>query len=337
MTAENVLEGALGRIGVNTTVRLTSIETGESSAGAQFSVGSRSAGLRAGGQQKRGESQQVESVPVGQAPEDLGWAAEQLRVCRRRPVFEDFHNLASKEQDRMAFAIKALGEWGVPCVVVGIWTGHHLLTFYCGELDGRIEDLHVTWTGDELLHVLDRDCETLNVAIGDDIRAMLLRDAYTSVGLLQQLARAVLWEAGVRRRGSRRSVIDEGLYRRARSKVVESLSARFTPFIQNLPNTAGTHDKMIENVLWAVTAHLDEDALLKGVNVGFLSDQLTINDATATAGETLACLERLDGAHRALNVKPAVLAYDPARQSLILADRRFLLYRRLANRRWPWD
>lgn len=338
MSAEQVLESALGRLDVNERVRLTSTQATGSAAGGGFKVGTPGAEAGVHGEAQHSEERKVEEVPVGQTPRDLGWLAEQFRSRRRQPVFEDFHNLAGDEQRKLAFAIKALGDWSVPCVVIGIWTDNHLLTYYCGQLDGRIADLHLEWTGEELAFVLDRDCAALNVAISDSTRDRLVEDAYASVGLLQQLAGALLWEAGVRRRGIRRRSVDDAHYPPARAQVVRGISDHFNPYVDNLPKTEdGGSDAMISNLLWAVTARLDDSTLLQGVTVEALAAELTIVDATVTPERTVAALESLEGVHRALSIQDAVLAYDTPRKCLILADRRFLLYRRLVTRRWPWD
>ena len=186
--------------------------------------------------------------------------------------------------------------------------------------------------------MLDRGCATLNVVISNTVRERLVADSYTSVGLLQQLAGELLWEASVRRRGFQRRIVDDASYGKARAKVVNSISARFNPFVDNFAKTeSGEFDALIRNVLWVVTARLDDSTLLAGVGVQMLCDEMTIVDATVTPEVTVAGLERLEAAHRALDIQPAVLAYDPARRLLILADRRFLLYRRLVGRKWPWD
>jgi hypothetical protein len=335
MTAEHVLESALGRLSVNRRVRLTATDSSETATRAGAHGGPGGLGADLSRETRHGESRQIEEAPIGQDPADLGWVAEQFRSRSRRPVFEDFHNLSADDQRTMAFVMKAFGDWGVPCVVIGIWTDNHLLTYYNGELDGRIEDLDVQWTGAELRLVVEKGSDALNIELSDNLMRRLLEDAYTSVGLMQQLASELLWEAGVHRRPARkRRIDDETIYDTARRKVVDQIASRFDPFIDQLPAAANDD---LAHLLWAVTERLDDTTLLDGAGVDAVAAELTIVDSSMTVDRTTAVLERLHVVHRERNISPAVLAYDPARRCLILADRRFLLYRRQVSRPWPWN
>lgn len=336
MTAEEAVASALGRMDVTERIALTDAETSEQEGEARLDV----SGLSAGATSRHGASSSVDRRPVGQGAKDLGWIAERFRQARRRPVFEDFHNLSDSEQRRMAFTIKALGDWGVPCVVAGIWSDNHLLTFHDGELDGRIEDLHVRWTGDELEQVLHKGCVALNVSIAAPLVAALRTDAHSSPGLLQQLARELLREAHVGRRRLRTIRIeDDALYRTARDRVVVSIAGRFNPFVDRLHDHVeeGTRSGVFSNLLWVVFERASDIDLIEGVQVDRLVAEMAINDPGVRTPDLVAALERLDHAQRLHEVHPAVLAYDRVRGRLVLADRRLLLYRRRYSRAWPWQ
>jgi hypothetical protein len=36
-----------------------------------------------------------------------------------------------------------MGEYGLFVIVVGVWPKDHLLTYYNGDLEGRVEDIHL--------------------------------------------------------------------------------------------------------------------------------------------------------------------------------------------------
>lgn len=74
----------------------------------------------------------------------------------------------------MAFVIKALGEMQVHCVVVGIWPNDNLLTFYNGELNGRIDDIHLEWSGADLRCVIAAGARALNIEFDDALTTALL-------------------------------------------------------------------------------------------------------------------------------------------------------------------
>ena len=69
------------------------------------------------------------------------------------------------EDSRKAFAfiLKALGDYGVNAIVVGVWPDDHLLTYYNGDLDGRVEDMRLVWDIEELRLVLSKGSDALNI------------------------------------------------------------------------------------------------------------------------------------------------------------------------------
>lgn len=87
--------------------------------------------------------------------------------------------------------LKALGDYGVYVLVVGVWPDDHLLTYYNGDLDGRVEDLRLEWSTDELDEVLQRGGHALNIEFADDLRRELIADGFGNVGLVQRLAEHV--------------------------------------------------------------------------------------------------------------------------------------------------
>jgi cell division inhibitor SulA len=338
MSAEEAIEGALGAIGVNAPVKLTQTATESSKDQVKGHFGGKRAGVELGLEDSSTDEHSLEQVPVGQAPRDIGWVAGQFGERGRRPVFEDFHNLSVGEQQKMAFAIKALGEYGLPCVVVGIWPNSHLLAYHNGELEGRIEDLHVTWSGDELQRVLQQGERALRVEIDPGIKKQLVADCYTSVGLLQELTRELLVEAGIEhRKVLRQRVADTEGYRRARARVVERVGGRFGPFITEFPKGPTERPGGHEELLRFIVERADDNELLEGVRVERVHSEVSIGLSDVAVDDVVAMLHGL-GAHQiACQVSPAVLTFDYPRQLLVLADRRFLLYRRYARPRYPWE
>jgi hypothetical protein len=51
----------------------------------------------------------------------------------KRLVLEDFHYLSEAAQKDLAFLLKAMGEYGLFVIVVGVWPKDHLLTYYNGS------------------------------------------------------------------------------------------------------------------------------------------------------------------------------------------------------------
>ncbi len=171
----------------------------------------------------------------------------------------------------------------------------------------------------------------MNIETSDELRDRLVRDAYTSVGLLQELTKATLDAAGIHRRSWRARRLDDATALTAgRARVVQQISSRFDPFLQLFPQATieGVRPSIYPSLIRLVTARLSESDLLAGVKIRDLHSKLLLEDIDLELADVRSAVESLDAAQRSVNIKPTVLAYDAARQRLILADRRMLLYLR---------
>jgi hypothetical protein len=129
--------------------------------------------------------------------------------------------------------LKALGDYGVYVIVVGVWPDDHLLTYYNGDLDGRVEDLRLEWSDSELDLVLKRGGVALKVEFTDALRGELIADAFGNVGLVQRLAEHVCLAEGILETGRNRELeIGESLAR-ARGEVADDMHERYRAFADN--------------------------------------------------------------------------------------------------------
>jgi hypothetical protein len=329
MKASAVIEQALGQLGVTETVSISveNFATRTDEGGGTLGYGPAEISVRHG--ENSGTRETAEKKPVGVGTDSLAWVAQQFRDNGSIPVFEDFHNLSTVDQFAMAYVMKALGEWNVPCVVVGIWTDTHQLKLYNGELDGRIEDIRLRWNFEELRAVVTSGCGALNVVMGDEIVDMLARAAYSSVGLLQELCFITMDEAGVRRRQLRSQRIENSEAASAAiGRAVEQISSRFEPFLRKLPEAPAGEGRegFYRHLTSALGGRIGEGELLEGLDVDDVVGALLIDDPDLGRSEAVASLKNLEAAQRAAGIRPPVLAYDEPRERLILVDRRLLLF-----------
>lgn len=331
MSASAAIEQALGCLKVEETISVTveAFQSKTSSGGVARDFGPAKLDFQRG--KSSGKKRSSLRKPVGAGTDSLRWVAEKFRSKRRTPVFEDFHNLSTKDQFAMAYVIKALGEWEVPCIVVGIWTDTHLLKLYNGELDGRVVDVPLKWNFKDLRQVVTSGCEALNVEMSDEMIDTLVRSAYTSVGLLQELCAATLHAAGVdRRHHTQRRLDDMGAVETGTERVVRQIASRFEPFIQKLGevDAQGRHPRFNSHLVAAVTNRLSEATLLQGVEIDELVRVMITDDPDLERPAAVAALRNLDEVQRSTGINPPVLAYDEPRERLILVDRRLLLFLR---------
>jgi hypothetical protein len=171
-----------------------------------------------------------ELKPIGQTSADLSWVARILEASGRRLVLEDFHYLGEEQRTRFAFMLKALGDYGVYIMVVGVWPDDHLLTYYNGDLDGRVEDLRLEWNGEELDEVLQQGGRALNVEFADALRREIIADGFGNVGLVQRLAEHVCLAEGILETGRHRRIEVGDSLTEARGHVADDMHQRYRAF-----------------------------------------------------------------------------------------------------------
>ena len=238
--------------------------------------------------------------------------------------------------------LKALGDYGVYVIVVGIWPEDHLLTYYNGDLDGRVEDVRLVWEDSDLRAVLEKGCNPLNIEFSDGLKTALVRDAYGNVGLVQRLAEHVCLAAGVTETQAERLVIDEdGSLEKARTSVSRSMKARYDAFADNFVRGMKRMTEGLEvykHMLRAFTAG-KTDELLDGIDSRALLKQIqdASPEATIRQSDLTQAHDRVDRLQAKIEIRPQVLTYNRDRRRLFLADRSFLFYRQYGTPTWPWE
>jgi hypothetical protein len=342
-TAASLLTQALGLLGVRAELRqLSKYEL----AGSMDLSGSGELGVKllakikaqakVGARGSRGGEREL--TPVGQAPGDLAWVARVLAESGKRLVIEDFHYLDDDARRQFAFLLKALGDYGVHPVIIGVWSQDHLLTYYNGDLSQRVEDIHLVWSASELEEVLVLGSEALNVTMSPSLRTDLIRDAYGNVGTLQALAEAVCKEAQIFERRNQPTYLTPGpALTRGREQIARGMQPRFQGFadayVAGLRVLPEAERRVLQAVIETVCARPD-DELLSGVMLEHLSAHGGIGVAHA---DLIAMLGHLESFQSELDISPLVVTFNRQAQSLSLIDRRFLFYRKYGAPRWPWE
>jgi len=295
-------------------------------------------GLRARLMQRFGRSTERQLAPVGQTPGDLSWVAQVLVASGKRVVIEDFHYLEEESRRQFAFLLKALGDYGVHPVIIGVWSQDHLLTYYNGDLSQRVEDIHLVWSADELEAVLKRGCDALNIAMASSLRRELIADAYGNVGTLQALAEALCREEGILVRQSQPRYLTPGpTLARSRAAIAGGMQPRFQAFADAyVAGLRGLPADQRHVLCAAIAAICDrpDDELLSGISL----DRLAFEQEAAALSHSaqLGHLGGLDRFQSQLDISPLVITFNKHAQQISLIDRRFLFYRKYGAPRWPW-
>lgn len=275
---------------------------------------------------------------LGETVANLHWVAASVNASTRRLVLEDFHYLPEPEQRIFASWMKALGEYGCHVVIIGVWAQSHLLTYFNGDLDGRVDDIHLQWADNELRAVLDRGTQALRVELSSHTKDAIIADSYGNVGLVHRLAQNLLRLEEVDDLPPGAVIDGNSKLNAARSAVADEMSGRFDTFASNF---VGGMRRMSEglvvylHLLRAITASDDESLLGQGVDSRALLS--SIDNEGIRLSDLTQALERIDRLQVKIEISPPVLTYHRPGKRVQLVDRSFLFYRKYGAQSWPWD
>ena len=344
-TVQSIFSEALGQLGVELLTKSTNSNTlgGELDLTMAGEVGTAViAKARAEGK-IRGKSDNqssFEATPVGRTPADLSWVSATLQESKKFVVLEDFHYLAEEVQQAFSHIMKALLGYGVALVVTGVWTEPNLLTYFNGDLNGRVENIHLAWSDSELREVIGLGTGALRVTFGADIVEGIVSDAFGNVGILQRVAEQLCLLSQVYE--TKRAIFNiEGasILDSARRAVASSMSGRFFNFADNFSRglqrskEGGTPYRLILEAFLSA----DDRSLLKGLTVDEIVTRLQGLGYDLPRSSLRGALNRIGQLQAKMKITPIVLVYDRTQKRLILVDRSLLFYRKYTADPWPWE
>lgn len=342
---EQILRQALGALNIRCEIKRKTVGTYEGSMEfsgsgdlgakilAKLGIGAKVAG-------KTARQNEVESQPMGQTPADLGWVAKVLLASEKQLIVEDFHYVTEENRREAAYLFKALGDYGVFPVVIGVWPTDHLLAYYNGDLEGRVEDIHLTWSDEELDKVLKVGTKELSISMTESLRRALVNDAYNNVGLLQRLAESLCREEGILGKRSDSPFLTPGAgLDRARTAVAESMRGRYEFFIDSFVRGLRrlNHGLEIYRYVLRAVSEADDADLRPGLEQPDLLARINgLTPAPIRSADLTQALQRIDRLQSKIDVKPVVLMYNRTSRRLFVVDKSFLFYRRYSRTDWPW-
>jgi hypothetical protein len=132
-------------------------------------------------------SDSTTTAPVSQDIHDLSFIAALIRESDRRLVIEDFHYLSHDERRRLAFDLKALWDFEVFVIIVGVWGEQNMLSYLNPDLTGRVHEISVVWSDEDLRRIFIKGGAALSIQFGQDLQEQAIADCYGNAGILQTL------------------------------------------------------------------------------------------------------------------------------------------------------
>ncbi|MDQ8198491.1 hypothetical protein QEH56_10050 [Pelagicoccus enzymogenes] len=276
---------------------------------------------------------------VGGDITDLRYVADLLRGSERRLVIEDFHYLRKEERKAFAYDLKALWDYGLYVVIIGIWSENNLLPYLNSDLSGRMYELELTWSPDDLKSVIEKGGRKLNVEFNADVISKLIDAAFGNVGIMQELVLDTLERSGIEESKFKKQnccdpskVTDASMfYSEQLNPIYRTLAKRISSGIRNKKNSTDAYMHMLVVLL------SEEDlALINGVHIDVLYEKVRSREPRINKGNLKKALSKLEELQVDQDGRGLVFSFNDA-DEVHVVDRQLLLYRSHMTVNWPWE
>lgn len=214
---------------------------------------------------------------------------------------------------------------------MGVWTDENRLIVHNGDLSGRVLAVNADeWKRKELLSVIDRGEEMLNVSFPDRFNDELVSNCHDSVFIVQEACRKALRDVGIKKTQSETKQLPKSLDALEYiSEVVSDQSAQYEAFLRSFSDGfKDTEWEMYKWLLFVIITNKDED-LIEGVHYPNIRTQIKEyhpdgNDLNP--GNLTQSLNHIASLQKDNNTKPIILDYDESDRRLSVVDRGFIIW-----------
>lgn len=282
----------------------------------------------------------VQTKYIGHDVSDLRFVAELIKASERRLVIEDFHYMKIDDRRAFAFDLKALWDYGLFVVMVGVWSESNLLLFLNTDLTGRVYEISVAWSNDDLKQIITNGGHALNIDVDDSVKDHLAALAYSNAGILQQLTLYSLDEAKIRekkflkQRFSDVKFVDSAtmFYADQLNPVYQQFAKRVSAGIRTRSKATGIYAHAIAVILAA-----SDDELIRGLHARTIFQRASQRQSRIQYSNLKAILEKIESLQIDSEGRGLVISYNEVAEEVSIVDRQLLLYRRYATIKWPWE
>ncbi|MBK1632634.1 hypothetical protein CKO31_18180 [Thiohalocapsa halophila] len=277
---------------------------------------------------------------VGRDINDLRYVAELIRESRRHLVVEDFHYLSVEERRKLAFDLKALWDYGLYVVIIGVWSQSNLLIYLNPDLTGRIEEVSVYWSTDDLKGVLDTGGAALNLRFNAEFADELANLSYGNAGILQTLTiRALDALEIVTAPRTSVEIADKEAIQTAALHYADQLNALYQQFAKRVARGVRTRKDSTGIYAHAMAVIMDasDELSIRGIPLDYIFRIANEREPRIQKGNLRTILEKLEGLQVDEAGRGLVVAYNEADGEVSIVDRQVLLYRRFSTVSWPWE
>lgn len=286
------------------------------------------------------KSKENNEKPVGKDIDDLRYIADILKASGKRLIIEDFHYMSTDDRKSFAFDLKALWDYEYYVVIVGVWSETNLLLHLNTDLAGRVDEISIAWTPNDLKRIIEKGSRKLNLEVQDNIKNKLVELAYTNAGVLQNLMLLTLDEAGIENKKIKTQhlrdikFVDAAAmeYADQLNPVYQQFSKQVSRGIRSRPNSTGIYAYAMDTIMDA-----SDDTLIRGYRAKDIFEAAHRKQPRIQLGNLKTILEKIPNLQVDEDGRGLIITYNSATEEVSVVDRQLLLYRRFATIRWPWE
>lgn len=277
---------------------------------------------------------------IGHDVEDLRFIADIIKKSNRRLVIEDFHYLDVNERKKFAFDLKALWDYSVFVTIIGVWSQSNMLIYLNPDLSGRVHEISIAWSSDELKSVLDTGGKHLKISFSEEIKKQINSLCYGNVGILQKLALEMLDQKGIITEREIEYQFDYLLLLETSALFyAEQLNPLYQQFAKRVSKGIRTRKSSTGIYAHAMSVILDasDEKLINGLHVDEIYSIANSRQSRIQKGNLKVILEKIDGLQVDEEGRGLIVTYNEATEEITVIDKQLLLYRKYCTVQWPWE
>ncbi|KPV56020.1 hypothetical protein QJ48_29800 [Paenibacillus sp. A3] len=337
----DIYTDALSQLGIKLTIEQSSGTKLKGRIEAESSIGATllaKIGIKASIENETTEDNKTKII--GQDIHDLRFIAELIIKSERKLIIEDFHYLSIAERTLFAFDLKTLWDYGCFVVIIGVWSQSNMLTYLNQDLSGRIIELSIYWSSNDLLSVIDKGSRALNIEISSEIKNQLINTCFGNIGILQQLILLLLDEACIIEEQDSTSIIDNiDLFESSAMKYAEQLNALYQQFARTV--SSGIRKRKDSTGIYAhamaVIVGASDEKLINGLNLEEIYRKAHVRQPRIQKINMRTILTKLEEIQVDSDGRGLVIAFNEANDDITAVDRQLLFYRKYLTVKWPWE
>lgn len=250
-------------------------------------------------------------------------------------IFIIFHRPKKK---LFAFDLKAMWDYGLYVVLIGVWADHNLLLNLNSDLAGRVHEISILWTKEDLRQVINKGSPYLNISFSEKIKDKLIELSFETVGLIQKLVINILDDMRIDGKcAETRKIENIELVDNAAMQYADQLNAIYHTFatrlsggIRRRANSTGIYAYALAEIMSASDVELS-----KGLSIDVIFNNSHKKQNRIQKANLRTVLEKLDSLQVDLDGRGLIFSYS--NNAVFVVDKQILLYRRYATIKWPWE